>query len=206
MNMFENERPQDLRFHSQNFWNTRWQQGETGWDIGYPAPAIQEYIRQYRNKNAPVLIPGCGNAYEAEYLLNQGFKNIKLIDIAPEAVKRLQQKFAGNPEIHVECADYFQHKGQYELIIEQTFFCAIAPERRKEYAAQAYALLKEKGKIAGVLFNRFFDQDGPPFGGNPVEYASVFGPYFDIKIMKECYNSIPPRAGAELFIIFEKNS
>lgn len=191
---------------SQSFWNDRWILGETGWDIGYPAPAIEEYIRQYQNKEASILIPGCGNAYEAAYLVNQGFNNIMLIDIAPEAVKRLQQKFSAHPEVRIACADFFQHEGSYDLIIEQTFFCAIPPERRMEYAHKAFSLLKNHGKIAGLLFNRIFGQSGPPFGGSITEYFPIFNPYFEIKIMEVCYNSIPPRAGTELFILLEKNN
>ncbi len=190
----------------QSFWNAQWQSEPTGWDIGHPAPAIKGYIDQYTNKDAAILIPGCGSAYEAEYLLAQGFTNIHLIDIAPAAVELLQQKFAGHPEIHVACTDYFHHVGKYDLIIEQTFFCAIAPERRGEYAAKAADLLREKGRIAGLLFDRKFEQPGPPFGGCPCEYKPVFEPYFDLKVMAKCDNSIAPRAGTELFILFIKKA
>ena len=43
------------------------------------------------DKTASILIPGCGNAYEAEYLLANGFKNITIIDIAPSLVAQLLQ-------------------------------------------------------------------------------------------------------------------
>ena len=51
------------------FWNNRWATGQTGWDIGYASPAITTYLQQYENKNAAILIPGCGNAHEAEFLI-----------------------------------------------------------------------------------------------------------------------------------------
>lgn len=188
----------------QSFWNTRWQNNETGWDIGYPAPAISEYMAQYQDKNAAILIPGCGNAYEAEYLLANGFKNITLIDIAPKAVEQLKTKFINSPQIKVLCEDFFNHQGKYDLIIEQTFFCAIPPIRRKEYAEKAASLLKEEGKIIGVLFDKTFEKSGPPFGGCPCQYKPIFEPYFNIITMDECYNSIPPRANSEVFINLKK--
>ena len=184
----------------QNYWNERWQKNETGWDMGQASTAIVEYMAQFPNKNARILIPGCGNAYEAEFLVANGFTNITLIDIAPKAVEALQEKFAEIPQVTVLCEDFFNHKGCYELIIEQTFFCAIPPFRRKEYVEKTATLLNENGKIIGVLFDKQFNQPFPPFGGCPCEYKPIFEPHFTIKTMDECYNSIPSRANAEVFI------
>ncbi|MBS1628761.1 MAG: methyltransferase domain-containing protein [Bacteroidetes bacterium] len=189
---------------SQAFWEDRWQSENTGWDIGYPSPPIAQYVSQYPNKDAAVLVAGCGNAHEAEYLLEQGFQNITLIDIAPTAVKRLQEKFSSSSAIKVVCADFFEHLGQYDLMIEQTFFCAIPPQRRADYARHAASLLRQKGKLIGLLFDIVFEKEGPPFGGSAAEYRSLFEPYFEIITMEACYNSIPPRAGSELFIQFSK--
>jgi len=183
-----------------NYWEAQWQNKTTGWNIGHAAPVITQYMAQYENKNAAILIPGCGNAYEAEFLLANGFTNITLMDIAPKAVELLQNKFKGRTEVTVLCEDYFHHNGNYDLIIEQTFFCAIPPARRKEYAEKAAALLNQKGKIIGVLFDKKFDKPGPPFGGCPCEYKPVFEPHFHIAKMEECYNSIAARAGSEVFI------
>ena len=186
-----------------NYWNIRWEKGETGWDIGYAAPAITEYMLTYPHKSAAILIPGCGNAYEAEWLIKQGFTNITLIDIAPKATEHLKEKFLHIPAIKVLCEDFFQHEGKYDVIIEQTFFCAILPGRRKEYVEKAASLLNPKGKIIGLLFDKTFEQAGPPFGGCSLEYKALFGPFFMIHTMESCYNSIGPRRGTELFVRLE---
>ncbi|MBS1745688.1 MAG: methyltransferase domain-containing protein [Bacteroidetes bacterium] len=186
------------------FWNQRWASGQTGWDIGYASPPITNFMEQYKNKNAAILIPGCGNAYEAGYLATNGFTNITLVDISSEAVERLKNKFINQPQVKIFCGDFFQHQGKYDLIIEQTFFCAQVIERRNEYAQQMAALLNEGGQLTGVLFGVNFENPGPPFGGDKEEYQKIFEPYFQIKKMEDCYNSIPPRAGNELFINFIK--
>ena len=186
------------------YWDTRWEKNETGWDIGYPSPAITEYIDGITNKNIAILIPGCGNAYEAEYLLQKGFTNVTLIDIAPLAVENLKEKFEGNLSIKILCEDFFEHKGAYDLILEQTFFSAIPPFKRNDYASKMHHLLNKKGIIVGVLFDKQFNNPYPPFGGCPCEYKPIFEPYFEIKIMETCYNSIPPRKGSEVFIHFIK--
>lgn len=190
----------DKKIPDQSFWNAHWQEGRTGWDIGYASPAITEYMDQYANKDAAIFIPGCGNAYEAEYLVKKGFTNITLVDIAPKAVENLQAKFKEIPAVRVICQDFFGHQGHYDLMLEQTFFCAIPPKRRNDYVDKAFDLLNQKGKLAGVLFNRPFEREGPPFGGNKKEYQQLFERRFVIEKMETCYNSIPSRADHEVFI------
>lgn len=194
---------------NQAYWEAQWQQKHTGWDIGYASPAICAYMDQYPNKKARILIPGCGNAYEALYLVEKGFEDITLIDIAPTAVAQLKEKFAPYEAVQVVCGDFFEQKGeqqQYDLILEQTFFCAIPPTRRSEYAQKAAELLAENGKVVGLLFDKIFEKDGPPFGGCPCEYKPIFDPHFVLKTMESCQKSIPPRKDSELFIIFNKKN
>ena len=106
----------------QSYWNKQYESNTTGWDLGEVSPPIKAYIDQIENKNCRILIPGCGNTYEADYLLQQEFTNITIIDIAPTLVKKLNIKNANNPNIHIILGDFYTHEGQYDLIIEQTFF------------------------------------------------------------------------------------
>ena len=187
-----------------DFWNHRWKSGLTGWDIGYASPPLVEYMSQYEDKSVSILIPGCGNSYEAENLLSKGFDNITLIDISEELTNRLRERFKKTPQIKVIYEDFFNHVGQYDLILEQTFFCAQILERREEYVSHVASLLKRGGRLVGVLFNVDFGKEGPPFGGDENEYRKLFSGLFDIRVMSPCYNSIPPRAGSELFVVMVK--
>lgn len=188
-----------------NYWNNRYLHNQAPWDIGAVSPALKNYFDQLKDKSISILIPGCGNAYEAEYLLQQGFYNITLIDLAPSLVNNLREKFREYEDkgLQLTCGDFFELNTRYDLIIEQTFFCALDPGLRNAYANKMIDLLKVGGKLVGVLFNRSFE-DGPPFGGSKEEYELLFRQKFNIKIMEECYNSIAPRAGSELFTILEK--
>jgi len=71
----------------QAYWEQRWLNGSTGWDVGAPTPPLREYIDQLTDKSIRMLIPGCGNAYEADYLLSKGFTSVTLLDIAKPAVE-----------------------------------------------------------------------------------------------------------------------
>lgn len=187
----------------QKFWDQRWENEQTGWDIGYSSPPIEDYMLQYADKDAAILIPGCGNAHEAEYLIQLGFKNITVLDISEYATEILRKKFEDKPSIKVVTGDFFDHASQYDLILEQTFFCAIDPTLRQAYAAKMNELLNEDGKLVGLLFNRDFI-GGPPFGGHQPEYEQVFMPYFEIQKMDIAYNSIKARQNTELFVILKK--
>jgi hypothetical protein len=191
--------------NAKSFWDDRYQKQETGWDLSQVSPPLKSMIDTLTDKDVHILIPGCGNAYEAEYLLNKGFKHVTLIDIAPSLVNKLKEKFSGKP-ISVINGDFFEHQGTYDLIVEQTFFCAINPALRKQYVLKCHSLLKDKGRISGLLFNKVFEKEGPPFGGTAEEYRTLFGSLFTFKRFEECTSSIPQRLGNEFFVEFEKKS
>lgn len=186
------------------YWETRYKENQTGWDIGYTSPALIEYTNQLQAKDLRILIPGAGFGHEALSLLEHGFTNITVIDLSQTALDRLRSKIPPSENLKIIEGDFFQLQDTYDLILEQTFFCAIDPGLRTAYAKQAHNLLAPGGKLAGVFFNFPLTEAGPPFGGSELEYRNLFSSYFHINTLETCYNSIKPRAGKELFAIFEK--
>jgi hypothetical protein len=187
-------------FLSSSYWNNRYVENDFGWDAGDITTPLKEYFDQLTDKTIKILIPGAGNYYEAEYLFHNGFRNVFVLDFAEEPLKNIKERCKDFPETQLIREDFFKHKGQYDLIIEQTFFCAIDPTLRSAYTNHMYSLLKPKGKLAGVLFDDVLNTDKPPFGGNKEEYVKYFSPYFEFNTFDKCYNSIKPREGRELFI------
>lgn len=187
-----------------DFWNTRYAENQTGWDVGAPTTPLKEYIDTLTDKNARILIPGCGKAYEAEYLHQLGFANVFVIDLAPLALEEFSKRVPSFPKAHLIVGNFFEHEGQYDLILEQTFFCAFDPKLRSDYAKKMYELLAPNGKLAGVMFCFELTAEGPPFGGSTAEYQGYFGGLFRIEQMSPCMNSIPPRLGRELWVEMKK--
>lgn len=190
----------------ETYWNSQYNANTTGWDLGEVSPPLKAYIDQLTYKELRILIPGCGNTYEAAYLLQQGFTNVTVVDIAPALVALLQKKYKENPHITIILGDFFQHEGEYDLILEQTFFCAINPPLRKDYVIKMHELLAPNGKLVGVLFDREFEQQGPPFGGCKCQYEPLFEKHFIFKTFQLCNNSNVKRAGTELFINVVKSN
>ena len=188
---------------NEEYWNNRYAENNSGWDIGKVSTPIKEYIEKIKNKELTVLIPGAGNGYEAEFLFRCGFKNCYVLDFAEIPLLNIKKRMPDFPVNQLIQQDFFLHIGKYDLVIEQTFFCAIDPALRKLYAQHMKSLLKPNGKLVGLLFNDTLNNTPPPFGGSKEEYTILFSELFDIKVMEPCYNSIKPRQGRELFVIMQ---
>ena len=188
------------------FWDNNYRNNQTGWDIGFVSTPLKTYFDQIKDKAIRIIIPGAGNAYEAEYLWKNGFENVFVLDYSKLALQSFQSRFPIFPESNLLNEDFFLHSSEYDLIVEQTFFTALLPIQRNDYVSKTSQLLKSEGNLMGLLFNSHFNFDGPPFGGTQIEYENLFSPYYNFKILETANNSIKPRAGKELFFVFEKKS
>ena len=188
------------------YWETRWQGQQTGWDIGQASPPLVQYLKGISDRQTRILIPGAGRAYEALYLHQQGYKQVFVCDWAPSAFDYLRETAPDFPEDHFLVGNFFElePKAPFDLLLEQTFFCAIDPALRPQYVAKAAELLDDDGTLAGVLFAHEFPFPGPPFGGKAAEYHQLFSTAFEILTMEITPYSIAPRLGNELFVELKK--
>ncbi len=191
---------------NKTFWTKRYQNNTIGWDAGKITTPLKEYIDQLNDKNCKILIPGAGNSYEAEYLHKKGFTQVYVLDLVMQPLDNILQRVPTFPAYNLLLGDFFDLEDTFDLVIEQTFFCALDPKLRDQYVDKMYDILNPNGKIAGVLFQFPLTEEGPPFGGSKQEYLERFSSKFKIKTLETAYNSIKPRAENELFIIFEKKN
>lgn len=187
-----------------NFWKNRYETNKTGWDLGFISNPLKSYFDQLTDKKTRILIPGGGNSYEAEYLFRKGFTNVFVVDLVAHPLENIKKRVTDFPKEQLLQSNFFDLQDTFDLMIEQTFFCAINPNLRANYAKKASELLIEGGKLVGLLFDAVLNTDHPPFGGGKEEYLQYFKPYFDIQIMDNCYNSSGKRQGMELFMKLQK--
>ena len=192
------------------YWQARYDAGRDAWDTRGITPPLRAYFDQLAVAAQPrVLIPGAGRAYEAEYLRQLGFRQVFVADIAPEALAALTARVPGFPQAHLLLADFFAlpNDPPYDLIVEQTFFCALDPVLRPAYARQCAHLLRPGGTLMGLLFDTDFGPvREPPFGGSKEEYREYFAPYFEFRHFETATNSLKPRQGRELFICLKRKT
>jgi methyl halide transferase len=189
--------------YDSKYWEKRYENNAANWDIGHISTPLKNYIDQLTSKDIRILIPGCGNAYEAQYLYEQGFRNVFVIDLVQKVLDNLHDRAPDFPIQQLILGNYFDHIGQYDLILEQTFISSLEPQLRLAYANKTRDLLAPYGKLAGVLFDFELDDFGPPYGGHKNDYEHYFNELFKIRTLETCYNSIESRQGIELFIILE---
>ena len=189
------------------YWQARYTTpGRDGWDAHRATPPLRAYFDQLDVARQPrILIPGAGRAHEAEYLHRRGFRHVVVADLAAAPLADFAARVPDFPAQNLWQADFFALSAPpaFDLLVEQTFFCALAPALRPAYARQCATLLRPGGKLVGLLFDTEFAAAGPPFGGSAAEYRAYFAPYFDFVHFAPAHNSLPARQGRELFICLQ---
>jgi len=191
---------------SAGYWNKRYLSKETGWDLGAVSPPIKIFFDNNNLKDKDILIPGAGHAYEAEYLHSLGYTEVNVVDYSEQAMLNLMERVPSFPFQNLHLHNFFDHGGSYDIIVEQTFFCALNPELREAYKLKMHELLKSNGLLVGLYFNIPLNEDQPPYGGSRDEYKKLFSTHFEILEMDTCNTSIKPRMGNELFFRMQKKS
>ena len=108
------------------YWSQRYKENRLGWDIGHVSTPLKDFFDLLSNKCIDILIPGAGNAYEAEYLFKNGFQHITVLDWAQEPLDNLKKRVPDFPEKDLICEDFFKHEGKYDIIVEQNLLLCIA--------------------------------------------------------------------------------
>lgn len=197
-----NPAPDTPAVDTPGYWEDRYLTGDFPWDLGHPSGPLLHYMRQLADKRLRILIPGGGAGHELAWLHHHGFANAVMLDFAPYAVQRVRSQYPQVPEHAVIEGDFFAHQGQYDLVLEQTFYCAIDPARRDGYMQHMATLVRPGGTLAGVWFAFKFDPAvGPPYGGSPLEYHQRMSPWFRLtRLVNPCPDSEPARAGKEVWL------
>lgn len=189
-------------------WESRYRSRHTPWDLGGPTPVFTRLIAEKRLEPGRLLVPGAGRGYDAVAFAKAGFE-VTAVDIAPTACEELRD-LAAREGTHLQVleADFFELEElqAYDAMLEYTFYCAIAPERREAYRDKAAGLLRP----GGILFGLFFPlkgvrDEGPPFPLDVEEIKWSFEPRFELLHDEDPPDSIKPRKGNERLMIWRKH-
>jgi SAM-dependent methyltransferase len=185
-----------------DFWETRYRDGVIPWDAGRVPAALRQYLPQMP-PGARVLIPGCGSAYEAGYLAENGF-DVLAIDFSPAAVERARRHLAGFGSIVLE-ADFFSFASgaPFDVIYERAFLCALPRKMWAAYPDRCAQLLKPGGIIAGFFFFAETPK-GPPFGTSQGELDALLRPRFALTDDRPVADSIEVFAGRERWQVWRR--
>ncbi len=186
-----------------DFWDERFERGFTPWDQAGVPPAVKAFAA--REARRPVLIPGCGSAWEARWLAEQGWP-VRAIDFSAAAVDRARTQMGAYAEV-VEQADFFTYQPPIlpGWIYERAFLCALPPARRDDYARRMASLLAEGGLLAGFFFFATTPK-GPPFGIERTELDALLAPHFELIEDEPVADSIAVFAGHERWLTWRRRA
>ncbi|EDZ97908.1 thiopurine S-methyltransferase [Burkholderia sp. H160] len=188
--------------NSPEFWSERFERHFIPWDRAGVPSAFRAFAERHRD--AAVLIPGCGSAYEAVWLARQG-NPVRAIDFSPAAVAAAHAQLGAQHAALVEQADFFTYAPPFApaWIYERAFFCALPPARRADYAQRMAELLPAGALLAGFFFIGATPK-GPPFGVERGELDALLAPHFELLEDEAVTDSIAVFAGRERWLTWRR--
>ena len=196
--------PRDLE------WQRRYQENDTPWDKGAPAPPLALYL--IANQIAGrVLVPGCGRGHEVRALAAQPHCAAVGLDLSPGAIAdatRLAAEANLSASASFVLGDFFRLPpdmlNAFNWIVEHTCFCAIDPKLRADYVQSAAAALRTGGKIFGIFYLTPDVEAGPPFAISKDELLGLFAPHFELIHHWVPTMAFPGRENRELVLLLQK--
>jgi len=196
------------------FWEQRFRQMDTPWDLDGPHPSLVELGAKIRiPARATVFVPGCGRGHDALHFAKRHFQ-VSAVDWSPCAAEELRVR-ARKEEIPIEILNGSvweipdAWKRTFDLWVEHTFFCAIDPADRPRYVNLAAQTLKPGGQLIGLFFIKE-DQPagtpirpenmGPPFSSTRKELETLFKTDFDVRILEPTPFPHPNRGPFEWWV------
>ncbi|MCS7090685.1 MAG: methyltransferase domain-containing protein [Verrucomicrobiota bacterium] len=181
------------------YWEHRYQVGDTRWDKGEPAPGLVDFLQTHPElPKGRVLVPGCGTGHDLLPWARAGF-DVTGLDFAPSAVARAQQRLQqAGCSGQVLCLNFLRANPVqlFDWVFEHTLYCAIRPDDRSLYFQAVLRWLKPHGYFLAIHYLIPNDGPEPPYGTTVEEVLSRFQPHFEL-IQHWIPRSYPNRAGLE---------
>jgi SAM-dependent methyltransferase len=195
-----------------SFWQTLYDGNDTPFDLRGPSAPFIDWLDAEKPRPGRAVVPGCGRGHDVLELARRGWDALG-IDFAPSAVRDAtgNASRAGLIGARFLEADIFalgpEHDAAYDLLFEQTCYCAIEPHRRDEYARIAARLVKARGWLAFVVYPVDGRAGGPPFNIGVEEVPLRFASAFElVQIGAPRRASAPGRTGKELFALLRRKA
>ena len=188
-------------------WQRHYEENDLGWDLGQVAPPFVKLWQEEKLPLGKVLVPGCGRGHEVVFMAENGF-DVTAIDFSSGAVTYLKNALKKrNLEGRILHQDFFSldesHEGVHDLVLEQTFFCAISPKQRRDYVLNVSRILKPGGILVG-LFYHTDEQGGPPYNTTREDIEMHFSKKFEIQELDKTSLSAEQRKDKEWLGILKK--
>ncbi|KAF8632882.1 hypothetical protein AX17_004728 [Amanita inopinata Kibby_2008] len=201
-------------------WDLAWKSNITPWEKGHPNPGLCEAVEECgiefpKGADKKALVPGCGSGYDVIYIASTLGYHATGLDISPTAIDRAISVANSTPDVPKDRISYrtenfFDLKPEnevdkYDLIYDYTFFVAIPPSRRPEWARQMINLIRPGGYLICVVFPIEPEKDyGPPWTVRPHHYTELLSGHFKAVVDRVPLNTPPDRVGRQHLLVWQR--
>jgi methyl halide transferase len=189
-------------------WESDYERGTDGWDLGGPTPIFKRLAASGRLAPGKMIVLGAGRGHDAREFARHGFR-VTAVDFSAYAAREMER--LADPLAPIEILDHdiftlpSRFDGAFDYVLEYTCFCAIDPRRRGEYADLVARLLRPGGVYIDLAFPLSRRAGGPPFAVSASEVLELFGSRGFTLVSREVpADSAPQRRGLEELFIFQQ--
>ncbi|MEY4630098.1 MAG: hypothetical protein RIQ81_218 [Pseudomonadota bacterium] len=178
-----------------SYWSGRWQNQQTGWDLGGPHEGLARLLRMLdesgvlRELMVPgrpleVYSPGCGRAHDGAAMVAKTVKipeglcangiHVTATDFAPEAIAAAKEVYGALQSrgltLRVEDARAPvppAERGKYDIVFDRAMLCALRPELRAAYLDACRDRLRPGGVFLTLPFTKTAVTPDHPVGAGP---------------------------------------
>ena len=189
-------------------WESDYQRGTDGWDLGGPTPVFKRLAASNRFAPGHMIVLGAGRGHDAREFSRRGF-TVTAVDFSSHAAEQMHGLADPNAPIEILQHDIFTLPAtldhSFDYLLEYTCFCAIDPPRRAEYADLVTRLLKPEGIYIDLAFPLDGRKGGSQFAVTEQEILDFFiSRGFKLISHEKPLDSVKARAGAEELFVFQK--
>ena len=188
----------------QAFWQGIYDEGPPRFDLKGPSAPFVDWLEANQPPAGRAIVPGCGFGHDVLELARRGWDAVG-VDFADTPVQSgraaaAKAGLAAKATFVQQDVLTLDQPAEYDLLFEQTCYCAIEPHRRDEYVRFAARVVKPAGTLVFVVFPVDGRSGGPPFNIGVEEVPLRFAADFDlVRIGAPARASAPARTGKELF-------
>ncbi len=192
-------------------WQEAWKAGRTPWDAGASAPSLHALLQRGLVPSGRALVPGCGTGYDLVTLAHED-REVVGIDLSEKARSAFFAAHADLPgSVVYEVTDFFTYdpRGGFDFVWDYTFFCALDPDQRSDWAGAMRRLVKPAGLLATLLFpfeDPIPDREGPPWPINTTMVRGFIEDAFEEVEVREAEHTHPGREGRERLALWRRRS
>ncbi|KAI8870446.1 Thiopurine S-methyltransferase [Ramicandelaber brevisporus] len=197
--------------HHGGGWDAAWEQSVTPWRLGQSAPALQDLVKNNKfplPATGRVLVPGCGDGHDVLFLGTPERPALGL-DISPLAVQeanKVRDALGVSAEVaSYTAADFFTLEGEFTIIYDYTFLCAINPDMRAGWSSQMGKLIQKDGVLVTLMYPLNEEREGgPPFVLSKELYHELLDANFDLVYFDSNVQSEQARQGREAIGVWRR--